>query len=104
MLPDGKTVLFSSNRAGRYALWKVPVAGGEPERVPIVDTWVTQPSVSAAGGRVIYRTFRDSVDIWELPLDDAGDAAGETERRVYSSRTERHPAWSSQAGSARSCR
>ncbi len=91
---DGTSVVYSSNRAGQFALWRVPVTGGDPRRVPIDDSWVTQPSVSRAGGRLIYRTFRDSVDIWELPLGDNGEVAREPIRRVSSSRSERQPVWS----------
>lgn len=91
---DGAAVLLSSNRTGQFALWRVAVGGGTPERLPIHDAWVTQPSVSRAGGRLIYRTFRDAIDIWELPLDAAGEVAGEPLRRVPSSRSEQQPAWS----------
>lgn len=89
------TVLFSSNRAGRYALWSVSTAGDSPPvRMPVEDTWVTQPDVAREGGQLIYRTFRDSVDLWELPLDADGSASGEPIKRVSSTRTERQPAWS----------
>ncbi len=91
---DGKSVIYSSNRAGQYSLWRVALDGGAPQPVPVHDTWVTQPSIAREQGNMIYRTFRDSVDIWELPLDEAGRAAGELTRRVASSRSERHPAWS----------
>ena len=93
---DNQSVVFSSDRNGRYRLWRVPVDGGEPELLPVVDTWVTQPSIARQSGRMIYRTFRDSVDIWELALDELGTASGEPTRRVPSSRSERHPAGSPQ--------
>ncbi len=91
---DGSAVLFSSNRVGQFALWRVDLEGGAPERVPIHDAWVTQPSVSRAGGRLIYRTFRDAVDIWELPLDARGVPSQEGVLRLASSRSERQPTWS----------
>ncbi|MFT3913250.1 MAG: hypothetical protein QM704_03910 [Anaeromyxobacteraceae bacterium] len=31
--PDGETLYFTSNRTGRYQVWKVPVAGGDPVQV-----------------------------------------------------------------------
>ena len=93
---DGKSLIYSSNRAGQFRLWRVPLDGGEPQLVPVHDTWVTQPSIAREQGEMIYRTFRDSVDIWELPLDDRGRAAGQPTRRVASTRSERHPAWSPQ--------
>ena len=91
---DGGSVLFSSNRIGRFTLWRVALAGGDPERVPIQDDWVTQPSVANNANRLIYRTFRDSVDLWELPLDADGQVAGEPSRRMGSTRSERQPVWS----------
>jgi Tol biopolymer transport system component/DNA-binding winged helix-turn-helix (wHTH) protein len=91
---DGRSVIYSSNRNGQFRLWRVGLDGGEPQWVPVRDDWVTQPSVARDGGTMIYRTFRDSVDLWELPLDADGLSAGEPIRRVGSSRSERHPAWS----------
>ena len=91
---DGAAVIFSSNRSGQFSLWQVPVGGGEPARLPIDDTWVTQPSVSRSGGRLIYRTFRDVVDIWSLPLGADSTMTGEPIKQVSSTRSERHPAWS----------
>ncbi|MDA8016703.1 MAG: winged helix-turn-helix domain-containing protein [Thermoanaerobaculia bacterium] len=91
---DGSSVLFSSNRDGRFALWRVSVDGGSPHPVPIHDAWVTQPSVARNTDRLIYRTFRDSVDLWEVPLDTEGQLDGEPGRRVASTRSERQPVWS----------
>lgn len=62
--------------------------------LPIHDTWVTQPSVARSGGRLIYRTFRDVIDIWSLPLDENGMAAGEPVKVVASTRSEHQPAGS----------
>ncbi len=88
---DGKSVVLSSNRSGRFLLWRVPLAGGEPERLPIEDDWVTQPSLARNGGLLTYRTFRDEVDVWAYPV--SGTAAAPT-RRVPSTRSEREAAWS----------
>lgn len=91
---DGKAIVFSSNRTGGYALWRVAVEGGAPVRVPIHDAWVTQPSVARTGGRLVYRTFRDAVDVWEVALVDGERVDGTPTRRVASSRSERQPVWS----------
>lgn len=87
----GEAVLFASNRAGRFSLWSVAVDGGSPRRIPIADPWVTQPDVARGGGPMIYRSFRDSIDLWELP---AGGAAEEPVQRLSTSRSERQPVWS----------
>ena len=38
---------------------------------------------------MLYRTFRDSVDLWELALDADGAVVGQPRRRMASSRSER---------------
>lgn len=91
---DGSHVIYASNRSGQFRLWQVPAAGGDSTRLPVEDVWVTQPSVSRSGGRLIYRTFRDVVDVWALTLGKDGVLAGEPVRKVASTRSERHPAWS----------
>ncbi len=92
---NGDAVLFSSNRAGRYALWSVSTTGDRPPvRMPIEDTWVVDPDLTPAGEQLIYRSFRDSVDIWELTLQPDGSASDDPIRRVPSTRTEWQPAWS----------
>ncbi len=88
---DGESLLFASNRAGRYALWSVPATGGEPVRLAVNDTWVVEPDTASEQDTVIYRSFRDSVDLWELPVDGRERTPVQ---RASSSRSERQPAWS----------
>lgn len=88
---DGRSLLFSSNREGRFVLWRVSVDGGTPERFPIEDDWITQPSLSRDGRRLIYRTFRDVVSLHVLPLASPGVAAAAPELIVPSTRSERDP-------------
>lgn len=93
-----KSILFSSNRAGQFALWRVSTVGGETDRIPIHDEWVTQPRVARDRSRLIYRTFRDSVDLWQLPLGVNGELNGEPTRRVASTRSERQGVLSPDGG------
>ncbi|MEM7354014.1 MAG: hypothetical protein AAF657_24645, partial [Acidobacteriota bacterium] len=88
---DSRSVLYSSNRAGRFVLWRANLEGGEPERLPILDDWIVQPSLDRSGQRLIYRTFRDVVDLYALPLIAPGQAVGEPERVLASTRSERDP-------------
>lgn len=91
---DSRSVLFSSNRTGRFLLWRAALAGGAPTRMPINDDWVTQPGLSRHGHRLIYRTFRDVVGLHALSLSSPGVAAGEPLPVVPSTRSERDPVWS----------
>lgn len=90
--PDGKSVIYSSNRSGQFALWRLPIGGGEPVRLPINDQWVTEPSVARQGNRLIYRKFSDVVDLWSVALDEDYQAVGDPTRIAPSTRSEFLPA------------
>lgn len=53
-LGDSGTILFSSDRGGKFALWKVSVRGGDPERLPVGTEDAFQPAVHAATHRLLY--------------------------------------------------
>ena len=90
--PDGLSVIYSSNRAGQFALWRLPISGGEPARLPINDQWVTEPSVARETNRLIYRKFSDVIDLWAFDLDENFNVAGDRQRIAPSTRTEFLPA------------
>ncbi len=50
--PDGRWVYFTSNRAGRFQIWRIPFAGGEA--VPQTNTDGVAPEVSADGQYLYY--------------------------------------------------
>jgi Tol biopolymer transport system component/DNA-binding winged helix-turn-helix (wHTH) protein len=54
--PDGKSVVFSSSRGGKNALWRVFLHGVRPARMPIGTEDAAQPAVSRVGKtlRVVY--------------------------------------------------
>ncbi len=51
---DGRSVLFSSNRGGKLALWSIALNAREPERVPDGTEDAVEPAVSRAGSRLAY--------------------------------------------------
>ena len=88
---DGGSIVYSSNRSGRFCLWRLPLAGGEPERLPIEDDWVTLPSIARDGSRLIYKNYADEIDLWSLPLSADATALGEPRQLVPSIRSELAP-------------
>ena len=66
--PDSRSVLFSSNRRGNYALWTVPVSGGTPVRVPMVSENATDPAFSRDGHKMAYAQFFEDTNIWRFDL------------------------------------
>lgn len=52
--PDGSAIIFSSDRGGKFALWKVSLRGGEPERLPVGAEDAFQPSFARTTHRLLY--------------------------------------------------
>ncbi len=88
--PDGRALIYSYNRDGRYALWRIPIDGGRPQRLPIYDEWATYPSLAREGHRLTYKNYADVVDIWSVNLAE-GRPVGEPVRAAPSTRSELHP-------------
>jgi Tol biopolymer transport system component/DNA-binding winged helix-turn-helix (wHTH) protein len=53
---DSSAIVFSSNRAGKYSLWKIPVLGGEPDRLPVGSEDAFNPAISRAGNLAYTQT------------------------------------------------
>lgn len=52
--PDGRKVVFQSNRDGRWDLWTVPAEGGTPARLTNDESFDFQPSWSSDGNWIVY--------------------------------------------------
>src|SRR5215471_2784916 len=64
---DGGEIVFSSNRGGPFGLWRISVAGGEPEPLPAVGENASDPVVSHQGNRLAYTYRRVDRNIWRAP-------------------------------------
>ena len=66
--PDGKTILFDSDRSGNSDIWSLPVSGGEP--VPFIASPMDDrlPEYSPDGSQVRFQSDRaGSIDLWIVP-------------------------------------
>jgi len=95
--PDGKRVLFSSDRGGARNLYWAPAAGGGPEeRLTSSSKTQSMGSWSPDGKWVLYEEVDagGSPDIWALPVAEGG--AGERKPRpvLQGPFAERHPRFS----------
>ncbi len=88
---DGRALVFSFNRDGRFALWRLPYKGGKPERLPITDDWVTYPSLARDAPSLIYKNYADVTGLWSISLDRSQKASGEPVPLMPSTRSELHP-------------
>ena len=68
---DGKYILFSSNRAGNHALWRVPSGGGIPQRVATVADNASDPVFSRDGKLMAFSQFYMDTNIWRMDLTTA---------------------------------
>jgi Tol biopolymer transport system component len=77
--PDGRSIIFASNRSGsRPTMWKIAASGGEPVRVTEADIAAYFPAVSLRGNRLAFESYVHDVNVWE--------ARGGHWRRVIESR------------------
>ena len=60
-MPDGKELIFSSNRSGRHQLWRVDVSGTAQPTVVEGITEARSPAVSSS--RLVYQAFTEDYNI-----------------------------------------
>ncbi len=72
---DGRSILFSSNRGGKYSLWAMALTGAEPERLPFGTEDSFQPSVGPLPGQLAYT---QGSAIWSIDLVHAGSMPATT--------------------------
>jgi len=51
---DNRSIVFSSNRAGEYGLYKIALTGGTPQRMPVGTENATQPAIPRDGRNLAF--------------------------------------------------
>jgi Tol biopolymer transport system component/DNA-binding winged helix-turn-helix (wHTH) protein len=70
----GRSIVISSNRAGMYSLWRVPLRGGAPELLAGGGRKMKHPTASRGGERLAYEGWEYDMNLWRFRLGSA-DAA-----------------------------
>lgn len=65
--PDGEWIYFNSSRTGRMQIWRVPVGGGEAERITDSEFGDWFPHPSPAGDKVVFVSY--DADVFDHPRD-----------------------------------
>ena len=73
--PDGRHLVFSSDRSGGINLWRVPVGGGEPALVAGGSAKVKHPSVARRAGSIAYEDWHYDINLIERGVEDAAAPA-----------------------------
>jgi Tol biopolymer transport system component/DNA-binding winged helix-turn-helix (wHTH) protein len=89
-MPRGQEVIFSSNRNGRYELWRINVGGKAPPRVVEGSSDARFPAISAtrsgSGSRLLYLAHIEDYNIRVL-----NRGAGDASTFAASTRDEQNP-------------
>ena len=68
---DGREIVFSSNRGGSVALWKISVFGAEKPRRMEVGENAYFPAISPRANRLVYtQQVTGDINVWRLDLSD----------------------------------
>jgi Tol biopolymer transport system component len=86
---DGKWIVFSSNRGGSHTLWRVPMHGGAPVRLPAVGQNASDPTFSRHGNRLAYSQFFSDSNIWRVET-----SGGAPHRLIESTQYDSSPQYS----------
>ncbi|MEP6745166.1 MAG: hypothetical protein ABJB33_06680, partial [Gemmatimonadota bacterium] len=98
--PSGRAIWYTSNRAGGYNIWRMPVrSDGTPAGLPVQMTTGAGPdvelSVPAAGARMAFTVLHLNADLWRLPVAPrTGRPTGAPKPVVVTTREDSRGAWS----------
>jgi eukaryotic-like serine/threonine-protein kinase len=71
--PDGRSLVFYSNRDGNWAAWMVALDGGNLRKVAAPASGVMYPQVSPKGDALIFTAISASLGLFQVPLgSDSG--------------------------------
>jgi Tol biopolymer transport system component len=86
--PDGKHVLFASDRTGNMSVWLVPVANGKPAGEPLLvrrdaEFASVNPLGFTQNGAFLYAASLSAIDMYVASIDPvSGKSAGDPTRMV----------------------
>lgn len=86
--PDGRTIVFNSDRKGRYDLYRKPANGSGAEELLYADDQAKLPSSWSPDGKVLlYHTFSGSqgVHLWVLAMTPEANRAARPRRLLQTS-------------------
>jgi dipeptidyl aminopeptidase/acylaminoacyl peptidase len=88
--PDGRRLLFRSNRAGHYDVWVMNADGSDPRALTDDAPDDRYPGFSPDGTRIVFRSDRDGdPEIWTLAA-----GGGDLRQLTFNDRFDSAPAWS----------
>ncbi len=74
---DGQSLLYATDRAGGYTIWRAGIDGGDPQLVVGGAAKLKHPSVARSSGRVTYESWAYEINLWEAPVVERLDLEGD---------------------------
>ena len=74
---DGRSLIYATDRAGGYTIWRAALDGGAPELVVGGAAKLKHPSVARTSGRITYESWAYEINLWETPVADRIDLEGD---------------------------
>lgn len=91
--PDGKSVVYATDLAGGFGLWRAALDSPKPEWLPFSGQDIYNPEV-ASSGRLVFEAISVQTNLWEFDLAGRGAGQPPTRLPVHSTRQETVPALS----------
>ncbi|MCG8433778.1 MAG: winged helix-turn-helix domain-containing protein [Gammaproteobacteria bacterium] len=63
---DNEHILFSSNRAGGFALWRISAGGSDLQRMPVIGRSIDAPAISRDGRRLVYQEWHEITNVFAI--------------------------------------
>lgn len=68
---DSSALVFSSDRRGKFSLWRIAVSGGSPVRLPVGGEDAFSPAIAPQGNRMVYAQSSSKWSIMRMKLSQA---------------------------------
>ena len=72
--PDGRNLLYATNRTGTYSLWRIAAAGGLPDLVLAGGEEILHPALSGKEGQLVYEQWSNETNIYRGAVAPASSA------------------------------
>jgi Tol biopolymer transport system component/DNA-binding winged helix-turn-helix (wHTH) protein len=91
---DGRELTFSSTRGGTPSLWRVAVAGGDPERLAVGGDNTYYPTISLRGNRLAYTQMSGGTPVYRIEVPNASGQRVLPVKLLASTREDASPRYS----------